>query len=188
MWSSDESDDLFDDVKSSNKRGRRGVNGGDIKTPKAFDIPALKRKAVELLARREYSFHELETKLMPLAESEDDAYAALEWLVQQGLQSDERFCEMYLRSKALSGYGPVRIRMELKQKGINQNLIEQTFEEQEVDWALELERLTTKKLQGCDAGDLKAKQKCVGFLQRRGFTLDQIYRAMDHFFRDSACD
>lgn len=176
MWQDDEID-FFDDA-STQKQSKKNKK----KEPQLLDESGLRRKAVDLLARREYSFFEIEKKLLPVAESEELAYSALEWLTENGLQSDARFCEMYIRSKALSGYGPVRIKQELKQKGISSGLMETCFEEQEINWEDELGRLTDKKMRGTEKGDLKSKQKCMGFLQRRGFTLDQIYKAIDHFY------
>lgn len=176
MWQDDEID-FFEENTSKKSKKKKS------KEPQLLDESGLRRKAVELLARREYSFFELEKKLLPVAESEEQAYAALQWMTENGLQSDERFCEMYIRSKALSGYGPVRIKMELKQKGIPPAMMEHSFEEQEIDWYSELFRLAEKKLFGADVRDLKAKQKCMGYLQRRGFTLDQIYKAMDQVYK-----
>lgn len=177
MWQEDETDFWAESGQPKKSKKKR------TSEPQLLDESGLRRKAVDLLARREYSFAELEKKLLAVAESEEQAYAALEWMTENGLQSDERFCEMFIRSKALSGYGPVRIKQELKQKGIASTLMDTTFEEQEIDWFVELNRLTHKKLSGTEQGDLKAKQKCMGFLQRRGFTLDQIYRAIDYYYR-----
>lgn len=163
--------DWLDEPKS--KKAKRGSK----KEPQELDEPAMRRKAVELLARREYSFLELEKKLLPLNGDEMVAYAALDWLVENGLQSDERFANMYVRSKAISGYGPIRIRLELSQKGVKEYLIEQAFEEtqEEVDWEEEVDRLILKKAKSLDLNDPKDKNKVMGYLQRRGFSLNQIY-------------
>jgi len=149
------------------------------KTP--LDEKGLRHKAIELLARREYSYGELEQKLLPLTEDANSVYRVLDWLVEMGLQSDARFTEMYIRSKALSGYGPVRIRMELKQKHISNHLTEMGFEslEDELDWAGEIDRLIEKKAVQLELSDMKDKNKLMGFLQRRGFSLDQIYQGLD---------
>lgn len=147
------------------------------------DLPVadLKRKAVELLARREYSYAEIEKKLLPLTTVEDNAYAALDWLLEHGLQSDERFACSYVRSKALAGYGPVRIRMELSQKGVAEKWVQAAFEacEQEVDWSEQVDQLIDKKTRTLDITNPKEKNKVLGFLQRRGFNLDQIYQGLD---------
>lgn len=153
------------------------------KAKKPLNEKALRHKIIELLARREYSYGELEQKLLPQAETETLLYSALDWVVEMGLQSDERFTEMFIRSKALSGYGPVRIRMELKQKHILEDLIVLGFEnlEAELDWQSEVLRLIEKKSKNLDLTNLKEKNKVMGFLQRRGFTLDQIYKGLSAF-------
>lgn len=153
------------------------------KKPKALlDEKGLRHKVIELLARREYSYGELEQKLLPLAQSESLLYGVLDWVVEMGLQSDARFTEMFIRSKALSGYGPVRIRLELKQKHIAESLVAAGFEEieDEIDWSQEVDRLIEKKCKNLDIKEPKDKNKLMGFLQRRGFTLDQIYSGLDH--------
>ncbi|NVK38433.1 MAG: regulatory protein RecX [Gammaproteobacteria bacterium] len=153
------------------------------KSQKALlDEKGLRHKIIELLARREYSYGELEQKLLPSAQDEAILYKVLDWMVEMGLQSDARFTEMFIRSKYLSGYGPVRIRMELKQKHISSDLTEMTFEvmHEELDWLQEVDRLIDKKSKNLDMSDIKHKNKLMGFLQRRGFTLDQIYSGLDH--------
>ena len=148
-----------------------------------LDEKGLRHKVIELLARREYSYGELEQKLQPLTEDEAAMYRVLDWVVEMGLQSDTRFTEMFIRSKATSGYGPVRIRMELRQKYIGADLIELGFEgiQEQIDWAQEVDRLIEKKANGLDLSDMKSKNKVMGFLQRRGFNLDQIYAGFDRF-------
>lgn len=149
------------------------------KLSKKYDEKALRHKAIELLARREYSHQELKDKLLQLTEDEDAIFQVLDWLIEMGLQSDTRFCSMYIRSKAMSGYGPIRIKLELKQKGINEYLMEEGFEELNFDWAEEVDRLILKKLKDADYQDMKVKSKIMGYLQRRGFNLDQIYQGFD---------
>ncbi|EAT11184.1 regulatory protein RecX [Bermanella marisrubri] len=149
--------------------------------PKELNESELRRKAVELLARREYSFAELEKKLLPLSSDETLVYNALDWMVENGLQSDQRFATMYVRSKALSGYGPIRIRMELKQKGVSESLMELAFDElaNELDWIATVDQQIEKKSRNLDLADPKDKNKLMGYMQRRGFSLDQIYSGLD---------
>lgn len=174
MWSENEYD-VWDDAEHGKSIKKKQ------KTIKQLDEKGLRQKAIELLARREYSLYELEKKLVPLALEEMQAYDVLDWLTEHGLQSDTRFCETYVRSKSASGYGPIRIKQELKQKGIQTNLVDDCFEAQEINWHEKLDSLVDKKLNGIEKSDLKSKQKCMGFLQRRGFSLDQIYSALNRY-------
>lgn len=151
------------------------------KPKKQLDESGLRGKVIELLARREYSYQELEKKLQPLCEDESLIYTVLDWMVEQGFQSDTRYANMYVRSKGLSGYGPVRIRLDLNQKGIKEYMIEQAFEENvnEVDWEYEVDRLIEKKVKSGDLLDMRHRAKVMGYLQRRGFSLDVIYAGLD---------
>ena len=155
------------------------------KTEQAQDLTQadLKRKAVELLARREYSYVEIERKLCPLTPNEADVYAALDWLLEHGLQSDERFACSYVRSKALAGYGPIRIKMELNQKGVHEKWIQNGFDEcqKEINWDDQVDQLVEKKARSLDLSEAKEKNKLLGYLQRRGFSLDQIYGGLERF-------
>ena len=153
----------------------------DKKKSALLDESGLRHKAIELLARREYSYAELETKLLPYSETEEPIYTVLDWLIEMGLQSDARFAKMYVRSKGLAGYGPIRIRLELKQKGINEFLMEDAFHEaeSEISWSDEVDRLIEKKSKSLDLAEPKDKNKVMGYLQRRGFSLDQIYAGLE---------
>ncbi len=148
---------------------------------KQFDESALRVKCIELLARREYSYVELERKLLPLTEDEALVYKVLDWMVEYSYQDDKRFANMFVRSRAVSGYGPIRIRLELNQKGIKEYLVENAFEENaaEINWSDEVDRLIEKKSKNLDMQDMKARSKVMGYMQRRGFSLDQIYQGLD---------
>ena len=157
------------------------------KATQLLDEKGLRHKVIELLARREDSYGELEEKLQLLTEDEAAMYRVLDWVVEMGLQCDKRFTNMFIRSKAISGYGPVRIRLELKQKHIAVDLIDIGFDEieEEIDWLQEVDRLIEKKSSNLDLADMKSKNKVMGFLQRRGFNLDQIYAGFNRLKEDS---
>src|SRR6185437_7480767 len=96
--------------------------------PSAYD------KALGLLARREQSKRELRRKLDQGGYASGESDAALARLGEQHYQDDERFAGMLLRNRAAQGYGPARIRMELKANGLADAVIRQLLDECEVDW------------------------------------------------------
>ena len=49
-------------------------------------------------------------------------------LADEGLQSDVRFAEAFVRSRILRGHGLTRIRQDIRQKGIADELVGQTLE------------------------------------------------------------
>ncbi|SPX41438.1 recombination regulator RecX [Haemophilus influenzae] len=65
---------------------------------------------------------------------------------QKNWQSDRRFSENYLNSRAQKGYGVGRIRQELRQlKGVSSDIIDEVLMESEIDWYEMAENLLRKK-------------------------------------------
>lgn len=129
------------------------------------------------LARREHSRAELRTKLLRKFEDESDQIeAVLDRLEDQGLQSDERFAEMWLRSQLAKGRGPMRIIGEARQRGIAER-IESLMQCQEIDWFEAALDVGQRKFQ---AGiDRSQQAKAYRFLAYRGFPSDAIRYALD---------
>jgi regulatory protein len=138
--------------------------------------------AVGLLARREHSARELSAKLHARGFAVEVIGAVLERLAAERLQSDERFAEVYLRQRSDKGYGPERIRAELRERGIDDPLISARFrqaeEEGEIDWYALAAAAYAKKFGGRPAGDIKERAKRQRFMQYRGFTHEQIAAAI----------
>lgn len=95
---------------------------------KAFD------SALRLLTRREYSAMELCDKLKQKGFSTNDVQNALYECQRLGYQSDVRFVENYIRVRIHQGYGPLKIRQELKNKGIDPDLIQSVLHQEKDNW------------------------------------------------------
>jgi len=74
----------------------------------------------------------------------------------------------------------MRIERELKEKGIEQDLIEQSFAV-EIDWFELAYECGLRKFRSLDLYDYKEKQKAFRYLAYRGFSMDQIHFAVDHY-------
>ena len=74
--------------------------------------------ALDFLARREHSEHELRQKLKSRDHDSDAVDAVLQQLKDERLQSDERFTESYVNHRFNAGSGPLKIRHELRQRGM----------------------------------------------------------------------
>lgn len=76
--------------------------------------------ALNLLARREYSQYELKNKLLhKFSDSAAEIDQVLERLTEQGLQSDERFVDMWLNSQIEKGRGRFVLLMNAGKKELN---------------------------------------------------------------------
>lgn len=89
--------------------------------------------AVRLLGTREYSVVELTTKLRRLFLSEVVNGVTTE-LQALGLLCNTRYGEAFCRSRVERGYGPVFMRRELEQNGLNKELIETLLEPYNEQW------------------------------------------------------
>lgn len=130
---------------------------------------------MDLLARREHSFQELNTKLKRhFRDNPDLIVQELQKLSEQRLQSDSRMVEAFVRSRINKGQGSVKIRAELRNRGIADNLIEKGILDAEVDWFALIERVTERKFGNSKVVDLREKARRARFLQQRGFSFEQI--------------
>lgn len=137
--------------------------------------------AVRLLARREHSQGELQKKLAQRDFDEQQIAAALLQLAEKDLQSDQRFAEMFVRSKTQQGQGPIRIRAELVQRGVAGSLVEAAFAEAQCDWLALAETVYQRRFGGGAADTYQEKAKRMRFLQYRGFTTDMIQQLMEKY-------
>ncbi len=127
-----------------------------------------------LLARREYATAELRLKLLGNGyrpESVDEMLAAL---TRQGLLSDGRFAEFFVRSRVEKGYGPVRIRHELRQRGIAEALIGECLAGYAAEWSSRAASARRKRFGAVLPERTKDKAQQSRFLQYRGFTPEQV--------------
>ncbi|MEM7542573.1 MAG: regulatory protein RecX [Pseudomonadota bacterium] len=135
--------------------------------------------AVAALARRELSRYELDLKLRKAKFDRQEITRVLADCEAQGLQSDHRFAESYLRSRAANGYGPRRITVELKRKGVDDGVIRQAFSESEQDWQANAQAAHIKRFGLKSEMTLQEKARQVRFLEYRGFDSDDIRIAME---------
>jgi len=136
---------------------------------------------MNLLARREQSFFELVQKLSdkyPDFNKADTILPALEKLREENLQSDERFVESYVRYRKTRGMGPLKIGMELEQKGVNDGLIQDELYSEDNDWIEECREVMLRKYPDGPAEKLEDRQKQYRFLNQRGFDSEQIRRVI----------
>ena len=137
-----------------------------------------KHVAVRLLSRREHSAEELRNKLAKREFEADEIATALLELRQGDWQSDERYAEAYIRGRRLKGFGPVRIASELRERGVDDQIIDRYLLADDEIWWQTLAQEYQKKYHGSPFEDYQEKAKRMRFLQYRGFSLDQIHEVV----------
>jgi regulatory protein len=140
-----------------------------MKTP-----PNIRNTALTLLARREHSEHELRRKLLTRDFPQSDIDIIIPALVTEGLLSNTRFTESYLRYRRQKGYGPLRIQIELSARGIPQDMIDHHLNIADNAWLAHAQTVWQKRFKGLAPHDFKTRAQQMRFLQYRGFTAEQI--------------
>ena len=132
-----------------------------------------------MLARREHSARELGAKLRAKGYPEGVTGEVVAALTREGLASDARFTEALLNVRRARGYGPLRIRHELEQKGVSGEMIDRWLDASGADWIEQARRVREKKYGKQQPRDFAERARQMRFLQQRGYTHDQITRALN---------
>jgi regulatory protein len=138
----------------------------------------VRKKAMALLARREHSRVELKHKLQQRGFALDNIIPTLQKLESDGLQSDDRFAECYIRSRIQAGFGPCRIALELTQRGISKILIDKYLNRQDDEFWTNQTQLVWSKRFIQKASDPRAYAKQYRFLKQRGFQHENIIQIL----------
>ena len=131
------------------------------------------------LARREHGSQELRRKLIGKGCPAAVADQTVEQLQRERLLSDERFLESLVRARRTRGYGPLRIRKELRDKGVTRDAIERGLDAARAGWDEDIERVRRKKFGARRPKNMAERARQARFLKHRGFTFDQIQQVLN---------
>ena len=139
--------------------------------------------ALRLLNARDYTEARLREKLHERGFEEADAETVLGRMVSEGWVNDRRFAERFVEAALASGryYGP-RLRQEMRRRGVPPELVSEVLGRVlvEHDEAEDVRAMVNRRFCGfsfATASD-KEKRRTIGYLQRRGFSLSAIFRAL----------
>ena len=131
---------------------------------------------MDLLARREHSRSELSDKLAARSFDPDVIRDVLDALEREGLLSSGRFAENFIASRHARGQGPVRIARELSERGVEPPA--DWLDDPRYDWNRLARDVRRKKFGDTLPAAFKEKARQARFLEYRGFSQDQIRRAL----------
>ena len=137
-----------------------------VDADQGFEIEAA---AIRLLSQTEQTFAQLKKKLMAKGFEPDQVLEVLQGLEAQNLLSDKRFTEQYLLFRTQKGFGPLRITQELREKGVDENLLENVIDEISPDWSSIMQKALEKKFGHTPALNFNDQAKRARFLEYRGF-------------------
>ena len=144
----------------------------------AADERAVRVAGYALLAGRDFSIHEMTERLLRKGYGAEVVAAAVAALVHEGFLREERYAEQFVHQHSRRGRGPTRIRMELREKGVDGETIDHALETAETDWVAAAREARRRKFGAAPPADFHERAKQARFLQYRGFSSEQIRAAL----------
>ena len=133
--------------------------------------------ALNYLARREHSCQELETKLQRKGISREVATAVVETLRDENLVSDHRYAEAFVRSRVSRSQGPLKIRAELRRRGVADSIVYESMQPFEEQWQHLAFDWANRRSHGNP--DRKEQARIYRSGTNRGFSHEHMMRAID---------
>ena len=135
--------------------------------------------AVKLLGICDRSEKEIREKILKKGYSEAECEETIAFCREYGYLDDKRFAEHFVHDAVmLRKLGLVRIKAELRQKGVDEEIIEEAL--REINDERELVKSEMQRRFGnLDFTDKKVKNKVFGYFARRGFKSGDILYAMN---------
>ncbi len=157
----------------SNFREENDVKEEEIEYYKFLnDERILKEYSLKILSSREYSEFALLKKLKIKINNEKAIKSVLNYLKESKYINDAEFARHYLENKLYrDNKGLYKIKLELTQQGISENIIENLCSEIEDSLQINIAaKLAEKKIKSCNTDDIvKLKGKVFRFLMSKGF-------------------
>ncbi|RMG92515.1 MAG: regulatory protein RecX [Zetaproteobacteria bacterium] len=143
---------------------------------------------LHLLARREYCAAQLRAKLLQRGATEETADSVIRELSEQGLISDERFAESFLRARQQRGDALWLAVRKAEALGVDARALERVRKRMEhVQSSLEICRrlLAARDPQGLRHEDERIWQRHARFLRSKGHDMASIMQALKEHGEDS---
>ncbi|MDE0178840.1 MAG: regulatory protein RecX [Gammaproteobacteria bacterium] len=137
--------------------------------------------AVRLLARREHSRFELARKLGSRGHPKDLIEEIVGGLTREGLQSDDRFAEAFVRSALARGQGPLKIRAGLTERGVDYDIAWAYFDLDADAWGERAATALRKRFGPAPVENRADWARRARFLSGRGFTSDVVAKVLGSF-------
>ena len=145
-----------------------------FETEEIDPVNEARHHAVRLLVNREHSYYELHQKLIQKGHDSDSVTTALDDLAARGKLSDERFAEMFIKSRINRGTGPNKIMAELLQKDVNDNIIFEGLRECHANWLELAEQTRQKKFGTTIPASYDERMRQARHLQNRGYGAEHM--------------
>ena len=124
---------------------------------------------MRLLASREHGRVELARKLVARGHDAAAVERVLDGLQRRRLLSDARFAEQYVAMRMRRGFGPLRIRAELRERGVDPEEAAAALDDGGHDWRALLGEVRARRFGDRPPTERAEQARQARFLVQRGF-------------------
>lgn len=149
---------------------------------KSFTVDEIKRKLEQYCVYQDRCHKEVEQKMWDYNLIPEAKELILLSLLQNNFLNEERFSKSYARGKfRIKSWGKQRIVRELKFRNISAYNIKTALKEiDETEYIETIYRITENRNEVISESNIyKRKQKLIGFLMRKGFENELIYKVVN---------
>lgn len=152
---------------------------------KNYTFDEIKQKMVNYCVYQDRCHYEVEQKMKEFVLILEAKEEILLYLIKENYLNEERFVRSYIRGKFnIKQWGRNKIKIHLKQKGINDKLINNCMDEiYEDDYRKAIEKLWEnyyQKQKGLK--EYQRKSKTIRYLMSRGFEYEEINNVLEHIY------
>jgi regulatory protein len=149
----------------------------------AADREAAFRTALRALERRAFSTNDLARRLVRKSHPPEAVDQAIERLCAVGLLDDARYAAQFVAVYSARGRGPVRLRADLRRRGVASDVIDRALAEQFPPGTdLKAQTVALARKRAAQLGDLShgvKRRRLLAYLARRGFRGSEVLEAVD---------
>ncbi len=140
--------------------------------------------ALHYIAYKMRTEQEVRKKLFEKEYTEYIIERVIHFLIEYHYIDDMKYCKSYIKQRLqYNPKGVYILKMELKQRGIKQSIIDKAIENSDIDELNDAIKLLQKKCLYLDDIDEKNKKRLFAFLQRRGYSYDIIKEAFSYVLK-----
>jgi regulatory protein len=149
-----------------------------LRVDRSHDTTEVRDAAIRLLAQREHSADELRRKLRRRRYAVATIANVVESLDAARSVSDERFAESFVRVRSERGQGPLKIRAELRERGVSDGVVDEVMTATADFWLERAQKARVKRFGTALPSDRDGWNRQARFLAQRGYPADLIYRTL----------
>lgn len=148
---------------------------------KSDTVQTAREAVFRLLRVRSRSEKEIRDRLIRKGFSQENIDGVVQYFKDIDLINDRQFTRKWIASRLVKPFGANRIRFELKEKGVDDSLVQEELEQAmqaycEFEAVAELAKRQAVKYRGIEAG--KMRQRVYAYLCRRGFSYQTVMKAI----------